>query len=88
MPPESGEVRAWLVERGYTDRDLVILKYATLEGNRVYRKEIASQALGAVTAAKDVSADDLGTVEEPDLQERYAAEAKRMESTHDPDDVV
>lgn len=51
--PPADDVRVWLVDRGYNNRDLVILQYATLEGEEVYRKEVASQALGTVTAAKD-----------------------------------
>lgn len=88
MSPEQEEVRVWLVERGYDDRDLVVLKYATLEGNRIFRKEIAAQALETVTAAKDVSPDNLGTVDEADLQERYADEAARMKENHEPEDPI
>ncbi|KYH26425.1 hypothetical protein HAPAU_15230 [Halalkalicoccus paucihalophilus] len=90
MAPETGEdwVRVWLVERGYNDRDLIILKYATPNGERVFRREVASQALDTVTAAKDVSPDDLGRVDEPDVQERYAAEVTRMKEKHEPDDPV
>lgn len=88
MSSKSDEVRVWLVERGYNNRDLIILKYATSEGDRVYRKEVASQALETVTAAKDVLPDDLGAVEDPDVQERYADEVERMANNHDPDEPV
>lgn len=88
MVSDSDEVRVWLVERGYNDRDLIILKYATSSGDRVFRKEVASQALGTVTAAKDVSSDNLGIVDDPDLQERYAAEVERMKGKHEPEDPV
>jgi hypothetical protein len=88
MSSKSDEIRVWLVERGYNNRDLIILKYATPEGNRVYRKEVASQALETVTAAKDVLPDDLGAVEDPDVQERYADEVERMANNHDPDEPV
>ena len=88
MSSTADEVRVWLVDRGYNNRDLIILQYATLEGDKVYRKEVASQALGTVTAAKDVSPDNLGTVDEPDLREQYAAEAMRMAEEHSPDDSV
>ncbi|MFC6766220.1 hypothetical protein [Natrinema soli] len=88
MSPESDEVRVWLVERGYNNRDLIILKYATPDGNQVFRREVASQALETVTAAKEVSPDNLGTVNETDIQERYAAEAERMAEKHDPNEPV
>jgi hypothetical protein len=40
------------------------------------------------TAAVDADPENLGFVDDPDLQERYAAEAQRMQETHDPDDVI
>ncbi|MFC6763595.1 hypothetical protein [Natrinema soli] len=88
MSSKSDEVRVWLVERGYNNRDLIILKYATSEGDRVYRKEVASQALETVAAAKDVSPGDLGTVEDLDVRERYAGEVRRMANNHDPNEPV
>lgn len=90
MPPESDDVRVWLVERGYNNRDLIVLKYATPEGDRVFRKELASQAVDmeSVTAARDVSEDNLETVDETAAQDRYADEAARMAAEHDPDDPV
>lgn len=90
MTTESDEVRVWLVERGYNNRDLIILKYATPAGDRVFRKELASQVVDAdtVTAAKTVSHDDLTTVDDAELQERYATEATRMAEEHAPDDTV
>lgn len=88
MVSDSDEVRVWLVERGYNNRDLIILKYATPRGDRVFRKEVASQALGTVTAAKDVSSTNLGLVDDPDVQDQYAAEVARMKEKHDPDDPV
>lgn len=90
MSPETDEVRVWLVERGYNNRDLIILKYATLEGDQVFRRELASQAIDmdTVTAAKDVSLENLETVDETEVQERYESEAKRMADIHDPDDPI
>lgn len=88
MTSEADAVRVWLVERGYNNRDLIILKYATPTGDRVFQKEVASQALGTVTAAKDVSPDNLASVDKPDVQERYAAEVKRMKEKHAPADSV
>ncbi|ARS89292.1 hypothetical protein [Natrarchaeobaculum aegyptiacum] len=88
MASESDDVRVWLVERGYTNRDLIVLEYATPDGERVFRREVASQALDTVRAAKEVSPTDLGTVDDPDLRERYATEVERMANEHNPDDPV
>ncbi|WP_254864174.1 hypothetical protein [Halovivax gelatinilyticus] len=88
MTSKSDEVRVWLVDRGYTDRDLIVLRYATPDGDRVYRREVASQAIGTVTAARGVSPDDLASVDEPETRERYADEAARMAERHAPDDSV
>lgn len=88
MPAESDDVRVWLVERGYTNRDLIILKYATPDGERVFRREVASQTLDTVRAAKEVSPTDLGTVDDPDVRERYATEVERVADEHDPDDAM
>ncbi|WP_254522624.1 hypothetical protein [Natrinema caseinilyticum] len=90
MSPETDAVRVWLVERGYNNRDLIILQYATPDGDRVYRRELAPQALetATVTAAKDVSPGDLEAVDDADVRKRYAAEAGRMADEHDPDDVI
>ena len=89
MPSEEA-VRTWLVERGYNNRDLIVLKYATSEGDRVFRRELAAQAidLDTVTAARDVSPDNLESVTEADVQERYEAEATRMADEHDPDETI
>lgn len=90
MPSESDDVRVWLVERGYNNRDLIILTYATPDGTRSFRRELAAQAvdLDTVTAAKNVSPDDLATVEDSDDRERYAAEATRMADEHNPDETI
>ena len=90
MADESDTVRVWLVERGYNNRDLIILKYATPDGERLFRRELAAQAIGVdtVTAAKDVSTDDLENIDDPDLRERYANEVERMVDEHDPDDTI
>jgi hypothetical protein len=90
MADESDTVRVWLVERGYNNRDLIILKYATPDGERLFRRELAAQAIGVdtVTAAKDVSTDDLESIDDTDLRERYADEVERMADEHDPDDSI
>lgn len=86
--PDEDEVRVWLLERGYNNRDLIILKYATSSGERVFQREVASQALDTVTAARDVALNNLATVDEPDVQERYAAEVERMKEKHEPEDPM
>lgn len=90
MSTETDEVRVWLVERGYNNRDLIILKYATPDGERLFRRELAAQALDSdsVTAAKDVPPTDLEAVDDADLQDQYEAEVTRMADKHDPDDVI
>ena len=87
------DVRVWLVERTYSDdeQNLIILTYATPDGEQYYRKERALTSFTDVrdtTAAVDAEPDNLGAVDDPDLQEQYAAEAQRMQEVHDPDDVI
>lgn len=86
-------VRVWLMERTYSDdeQNLIILTYATTDGERYFRKERALTSFGDVrdtTAAVDADPDNLGTVDDADQREQYAAEAKRMAEVHDPDDVI
>lgn len=88
MSAETDEIQVWLVERGYNNRDLIVLKYATPSGEHVFQKEVASQALDTVTAAKTVAPDNLAPVDDPDVQERYATEVERMKEKHEPDDPV
>ena len=90
MPAESEDVRVWLVERGYNNRDLITLKSATPEGDRIFRRELAAQVVDAdtVTAARDVSPDNLEAVDEATVRERYADEAARVAAEHDPDDAL
>ena len=86
--PET--VRTWFVERDYNDRDLIILTYATPDGARVFRKELASQVIDkiTVTAAEDVDPDNLESVDDPGTRERYATEAERVAGEHGPDEEV
>nr|WP_233340552.1 hypothetical protein [Haloprofundus sp. MHR1] len=86
-------VRVWLVERTYSDdeQNLIILTYATPDGEQYYRKERALTSFTDVrdtTAAVDAEPGNLGAVDDPDLQEQYATEAQRMQGAHDPDDVI
>ncbi|PSP99837.1 hypothetical protein BRC92_13635 [Halobacteriales archaeon QS_4_69_31] len=92
MTTDDETVRVWLVERTYSDdeQNIIILVYATPDGERYYRRERALTSFTDVrdtTAAVDVDPDNLGTVE-PGDRERYATEARRMAAEHDPDEVV
>lgn len=87
------DVRVWLVERTYSDdeQNLIILTYTTTDGERYYRKERALTSFTTVrdtTAAVETGPNNLGSVNDPDLREQYAAEAQRMRDTHDPNDVI
>jgi hypothetical protein len=87
-------IQVWLVERTYSDdeQNMIILTYATPDGTRDYRKERALTSFTGdhreTTAAVRVPPENLGTVEDPDLRERYAAEVARIRERHDPDDAV
>jgi len=90
---DDDTVRVWLVERTYSDdeQNLIILTYATPDGERYFRKERALTSYTdqrVTTAAVEADPANLGTVEEPDERERYAAEARRMAEAHDPDDPI
>jgi len=83
--------RCWLVERDVDSRNLITTTYATRDGERVYRRQAAADALAArgrsITAAVDVDDEEL-VAAEAEAVERYAAEAERMAAAHDPDDEV
>lgn len=84
-------VRLWLVEREYDDRNLISFVYATTDGTQQLRKELSATLLQQrsepITAAIDADADDLAPVD-PELQTRYATEAKSVAESHDPDDPI
>jgi len=89
----GGPVRVWLVERTYSDdeQNLIILTYATPDGERYFRKERALTSYTDTrdtTAAVDADPDNLGTVDDPDRREQYASEARRMAERHEPDDAI
>lgn len=94
MPDEADEtVRVWLVERTYSDdeQNMIILTYATPDGERYFRKERALTSFTDVrdtTAALEVARSNLGGVQDPDERERYATEAQRMAEEHEADDVI
>jgi hypothetical protein len=90
---DAESVQVWLVERTYSDDELniIILTYATPDGDRYLRKERALTSFGDrrdTTAAVDASPDSLGGVDDAETRERWAAEASRMREEHDPDDLV
>jgi len=85
--------RVWLVERTYSDdeQNVIILTYSTENGDRYLRTERTLTSFGdarATTAAVEVGPDNLGTVDDPDRREQYAAEARRIADVHDPDGVI
>ncbi len=93
MASDDKTIRVWLVERTYSDdeQNVIILIYATPDGQRYYRKERALTSFTDVRdtlAAVDVEPRNLGDVEKPETRTRYAHEAQRMAETHDPDDVI
>ncbi|RNJ25637.1 hypothetical protein [Halosegnis longus] len=90
---EQATVQVWLVERTYSDdeQNLIILTYATPDGERYFRKERALTTPGdrrATTAAVEAEPQNLGEVTDPDEREQYAAEARRMAAEHDPGDEI
>lgn len=93
MTENAATIRVWLVERTYSDdeQNLVILVYATTDGERYFRKERALTSFTDTrdtTAALTVTEDDLGAVDDEERRTWYAAEATRMADEHDPDDVI
>ncbi len=89
----SGAVRVWLVERTYSDdeQNLIILTYATTDGEQYYRKERALTAVDDqrnTTAAVRVDPRNLGAVQDEEERAAYANEAQRMADRHDPDDEI
>ena len=87
-------VRVWLVERTYSDdeQNLIVLTYATPDGEHDFRKERALPSFSGsgceTTAALDVDPGNLGDVGDPEIRERYAREASWMADEHDPDDAI
>jgi hypothetical protein len=90
----TDSIRVWLVERTYSDdeQNLIILTYATPDGERYLRKERALTSFESdvrdTYASLDVSPERLGDVDDSETTEQYAAEAQRMAEEHDPEDVV
>ena len=86
--------QVWMVERTFSadSPHILVIVYATLDGARYLQKERAFNRFGGsapeVTAAIDVAPDELRPVETADRRERYATEAERMRTRHEPDDAV
>jgi hypothetical protein len=90
---EEETVRLWLVERTYSDdeQNIIILVYATPDGERYFRKERALVSFSDhrdTTAAVDVAPGAVGRVDDQETRARYAAEAQRTRAANDPDDAV
>jgi len=85
-------VRCWLAERTYTDRGLVDMVYATPDGSRVRRKQVATTVMrqrgSGTSAAVEVARADLESVDDEATRERYAAEVARVREQHAPDDEI
>lgn len=91
---DGATVRVWLVERTYSDdeQNLIILVYATPDGERYLRKERAITSFTGdrrdTEAALDVDPERLAAVDDVATRERYEREAGRMMERHGPDDAV
>ena len=90
---DDDKVRVWLVERTYSDdeQNLIILEYATIDGERYMRKERALTSFDDVretTAAIDVDPGNVAPVNGDGLRERCAAEAERISQRYGPEESV
>ncbi|AEN05081.1 hypothetical protein [Halolamina sp.] len=77
---DEESIRVWLVERTYSDdeQNIIILVYATPDGERYLRKERALASFGDhrdTTAAVDAAPDNLGETDEG-KREQYALEER------------
>lgn len=87
----ADDTKVWLAERSYgVDEDLVTLVYATTDGEQCLRKQLAPNLVQkqSITAARTVPSESLEAVNDADRQDRYATEATRMKTSHDPDEAV
>ncbi|KYH23794.1 hypothetical protein HAPAU_38730 [Halalkalicoccus paucihalophilus] len=93
MMENAAPVQVWLVERMFAEdkSNLIVLVYATTDGQRYTMKEHAitgNAETRRTTAAVEVDPDDLDPVGDETLQNQYATEATRMANVHDPDDPI
>lgn len=90
-PTES--VRLWLVERTYSDdeQNLIILVYATLDGERYIRKERAVTSytnIPETTAAITMPLTETASVQDDQTRRQYANQARQMRDRHEPDNRI
>lgn len=87
-------VRVWLVERTYSDdeQNIIILTYATPDGERDFRKERALPSFSGVgretKVSLEVDTSNLGFVDDEEIRERYTNEVERVRERHESDDTV
>lgn len=86
-------VRVWLVERTYSDdeQNLIILVYATPDGEHYHRKERALTSYSDTRETPisiEIARDRLGTVGDPETRDRYATEVDRVSAEHAPTDTL
>lgn len=80
-------VPVWRVDQALSDdeQNIIIVTYATADGGRAYRKELAVPSVGTglvdVPKREEVPPADLSTVDDPETREWYkhAVEAMRHE---------
>jgi hypothetical protein len=86
----AGDVQCWLVERTIRAEDVVTLVYATTDGERFHKRQLASNRVlrADVTAGRRVPAEELESVRDEADRARYAREATRMAEQHDPEDII
>ena len=94
IDPVEAPKQVWMVERTFSEDSphILVIIYATPDGTQYLQKERAYNRFGSsapeVTAAIETPTDDLVPVSDPEKRERYATEAERMMTRHDPDDAV
>lgn len=90
---DDNMVRVWLVERTYSDdeQNLIILTYATEDGENYYRKERALTSIDdkrETVASIIVDQSDLGTVEDESEINRYKVLVEDIIDKYDVDDTI
>jgi hypothetical protein len=83
----SNTVQCWLVERTYDDKGLIRLVYAPPDGAGQFITERAAATGADATAAVEVDPEKLDPIS-AENEERYASEAERMQSRHEPDESI
>lgn|GEM_PF-2325080 len=74
------------------EQNLIILTYATPEGDQDFCKERALTSFTGdhreTPVSLTVDPDNLGTVDDAETRERYAGEVERMREKHEPTDSL